>query len=303
VRGSNNSYLDSYVKSNSFSDTNPYNGYRDAFGSWIAFSAWSSGVAYNLNAQVIYMNAIWICTTAFTSGSPSAIAPNLDLSHWQYKELINSRKMFDGKTSSASMSTAASETVKLGTIPCDTIAFFGIQAYSITVRKISVSSGTAVWSQTLSTSGKTAAFVTFPEITYADRNNYDIEFTLNRDPVLLDAIILGELVMGSIINAGATKKGFGVSIEDYSNKTTDGYGNVSITPREFSSRLTIQSYLNESEAEQMNKLLSEYRSKLIACIGVDNSPRTYIYGFPASWDIANINDNENLLSLKMEGVV
>ena len=94
-----------------------------------------------------------------------------------------------------------------------------------------------------------------------------------------------------------------ISITDYSLKSEDDYGNVTVTERAFSKRVTARVKLEASQTDSVAQILSAYRATPVVWIGADNLYTSLIiYGFVVDWDIIPEAVSFAFLSLEIEGL-
>ena len=129
--------------------------------------------------------------------------------------------------------------------------------------------------------------------------NASIEVTINASA---DAKI-GALVMGQFADLGLSQHGASLSIIDYSTKTTDAQGRVTITDGPYADKMEVDVVLDTSQIGQANATLSSLRTTPAVWIAEDNNDDLVIYGYYREFDIILSNPTISRLSLEIEGLV
>lgn len=129
--------------------------------------------------------------------------------------------------------------------------------------------------------------------------NASIEVTINANA---DAKI-GALVMGQFADLGLSQHGASLSIIDYSTKTTDDQGRVTITDGPYADKMEVDVILDTSKIGQANSTLSSLRTTPAVWIAEDNNDDLVIYGYYREFDIILSNPTISRLSLEIEGLV
>ena len=129
--------------------------------------------------------------------------------------------------------------------------------------------------------------------------NASIEVTINANA---DAKI-GALVMGQFADLGLSQHGASLSIVDYSTKTTDAQGRVTITDGPYADKMEVDVVLDTSQIGNANSTLSSLRTTPAVWIAEDNNDDLVIYGYYREFDIILSNPTISRLSLEIEGLV
>ncbi len=117
---------------------------------------------------------------------------------------------------------------------------------------------------------------------------------------------IGEFVVGKEVYLGSTQYGAGVSIADYSKKTTDDFGHTSIVRRSFAKRGDFTLFTAPEQADYVHSVLAELRSTVCVWIA-DSKTQQYdslvIYGWYSDYKQAFEGPRKNEIDLSIEGVV
>lgn len=120
-------------------------------------------------------------------------------------------------------------------------------------------------------------------------------------------ISIGEVVVGQSWDIGQTQYGgLSTSIVDYSKKTTDDFGNVTIVKRAFSKKVNARLLLDKSKYNMLNDLFSyKLRSVPTTWIATEDSSYTsgaLIYGYYKDFSVDVTYPTMCACSLEIEGM-
>ena len=114
---------------------------------------------------------------------------------------------------------------------------------------------------------------------------------------------LGQLVLGFLSNIGATTYGTSISIEDFSRKETDAFGNFIVVERAFAQLADFDVQFETQNARKIQRTLAEYRATPIVYIGSeDTSYGTTIYGFYRRFDLTLQGPSLSFGAIEVEGL-
>lgn len=114
---------------------------------------------------------------------------------------------------------------------------------------------------------------------------------------------VGALVIGQFADLGLSQHGASISIIDYSTKTTDAQGRVTITEGPYADKMDVDVVLDTSQIGQANTTLSSLRTTPSVWIAEDNNDDLVIYGYYREFDIILSNPTISRISLEIEGLV
>ena len=112
----------------------------------------------------------------------------------------------------------------------------------------------------------------------------------------------GALVFGVTQDIGISQYGASFGIQDYSTKTTDSAGNVSIDVGSFSDIADVDVLIETGRFAQIKKILTDARSVPTVWIVEPNVEGLIIYGYFREFDILMTNPNVSLTTLSIEGL-
>lgn len=273
---------------------------------------WVSGTTYALGARVTLAssNRTYESVQAGNTGHDPVTAG----AWWVDVGPSNRWAAVDGKLGSAT-TDAAGFTVVLrpGTAITD-VVLLQMQCAEVRVQIVDITTGTVGFDQTASMNSTsisdwfewlTAPFDYRSEILFSDLPSYstpEVRITVTGDGAA-DAQC-GEIVLGTAYSLGEAQHGARLGIKDYSKKTADDWGNVSLVERAFSRTLDIQFRLDPVQLSKVYTVLSSVRAT--PCVWVPSSEDRHtplmVYGWAASFGIDLVNRDINFCTLQLEGL-
>ena len=110
-------------------------------------------------------------------------------------------------------------------------------------------------------------------------------------------------MLGSCYDLGGTQYNATAGIVDYSAKSTDTFGNNTVTQRAYSKRMTAKLQIDNLIVDAVVNTLAAYRSTPIVWIGADNLYTSLIvYGFYKDFDVDIAYPTVSYCSLTIEGL-
>lgn len=230
---------------------------------------------------------------------------------WQILGAINRYKMFDNVISTQSTRTGTIVvTVDPGQI-INAAAFFGLAGNTINVVLTDPVEG-VVYNQTKTLQDNTLIvdwYAYFFELVspltdavFTDLPSYlnaTITVTINAGAA---TAACGEMVIGRQAILGVANFNTSVSIQDYSIKTTDAFGNTIVEERRFSKRADYDVTVETSRVATVQKLLADIRTTPTVFIGEDNRSETVVYGFYKQFNIVISTPSISDCSIEVEGL-
>lgn len=114
---------------------------------------------------------------------------------------------------------------------------------------------------------------------------------------------LGQLVFGYLLDLGLTTYGTAISIQDFSRKETDAFGNFIVVERAFSNLVDFDVRLPTQTAGRVRRILADFRATPIVYIGnEDSSFGTVVYGFYRNFDITLDTPSLSFAAIEVEGL-
>ena len=114
---------------------------------------------------------------------------------------------------------------------------------------------------------------------------------------------LGQIVFGFLADIGATTYGTSISIEDFSRKQVDAFGNFVVVQRAFSQLADFDVQFETRNARRIQRTLAELRAVPVVYIGSsDTSYGTTIYGFYRRFDLTLETPSLSFGAIEVEGL-
>ncbi len=114
---------------------------------------------------------------------------------------------------------------------------------------------------------------------------------------------LGQLVLGFLTGIGATAYGTAISIEDFSRKETDAFGNFIVVERAFAQLVDYDVQFETANARRIQRTLAELRATPVVYIGSeDTSYGTTVYGFYRRFDLTLEGPSLSYGAIEVEGL-
>lgn len=114
--------------------------------------------------------------------------------------------------------------------------------------------------------------------------------------------VLGELVMGSVLQIGDAQYGTSVGIIDFSRKETDQFGSYSVVERPFSKRAEYDVAIPSGQTGAFQIELARRRTTPMVWIGDENKSETIVFGFYRDFDIVLDNPGLSFGTITVEGL-
>jgi len=114
--------------------------------------------------------------------------------------------------------------------------------------------------------------------------------------------VLGELVMGSVLQLGDAQYGTTVGIIDFSRKETDQFGSYSVVERPYSKRAEYDVAIPSGQTGAFQIELAKRRTTPMVWIGDENKSETIVFGFYRDFDIVLDNPGLSFGTITVEGL-
>lgn len=240
-----------------------------------------------------------------------ANTPHKSPSYWLDIGNTNRWKCLDTEVASQTFQDATITYVIQTASVTDSLYLGNVNADSVTITARQSGGGAIVYGPT--TYALRAPVATFFEWCFAPIKNttefavtdlptyYNIEFTivLTRTSA---TVMIGTLMTGLSKTLGVTLMGASFSINDYSVKSTDEFGNMQFTERAFSKRGTFQVMIDRADVDSVNSALSQYRATPIVYIGSEVYASGIIFGKFNSFNTTVTYDTYSMCNIEIEGL-
>jgi hypothetical protein len=127
----------------------------------------------------------------------------------------------------------------------------------------------------------------------------DIEITLTDSGVAK----CGACVLGQFAELGLSQYGASLGIIDYSVKSTDASGRVTITAGDYADTMEVDVVLDTAKLGQVKNVLTDIRTTPVVWIAQDNNPDYVVYGYYREFDVIVSNPTLSRCALQIEGLV
>jgi len=276
------------------------------------YAEWNVATAYTVGNRVILLSTHRIYEAV---GSSTGVNPATDDgTNWLNIGATNRWKAFDQKISDpVTQLDNISYTLTDDNSTPTAVALFGLKGVTATVTVTDAVEG-VVYSQTNSLLDSDEIFdwfsYFFEEITYVSTTLFTgippyrgatITVTVTEDTG--ETAQLGQLVFGYLTELGVTTYGTAISIQDFSRKETDAFGNFIVVQRAFANLVDFDVRLPTQTAGRVRRILAEYRATPIVYVGNENSSfGTIVYGFYRNFDITLDTPSLSFAAIEVEGL-
>ena len=276
------------------------------------YAEWDVATAYTVGNRVILLSTHRIYEAV---GSSTGVNPATDDgTNWLNIGATNRWKAFDQKISDpVTQLDSISYTLTDDNSTPTAVALFGLKGVTATVTVTDSVEG-VVYNQTNSLLDSDEIFdwfsYFFEEITYVSTTLFTgippyrgstVSVTVTEDTG--ETAQLGQLVFGSLTELGVTTYGTAISIQDFSRKETDAFGNFIVVERAFANLVDFDVRLPTQTAGRVRRILAEYRATPIVYIGnEDSSFGTVVYGFYRNFDITLDTPSLSFAAIEVEGL-
>lgn len=271
------------------------------------YAAWSNVTAYVIGNRVIYNHAVYESLTSNTNKQPDT-----NPTDWLYVSATNRYRMFDDVIGNV---TSRSGTIEVTLEPSqltNAVSFFGLSGNTVNVT-VTVPGDGEVYNRTEPLQDNTSVvdwysyffepIIQRGDITFLDLPQYGdptIDITIDAGA---GTAMCGECVVGRQRLLGATNFGTSVSIQDYSRKETDQFGNVTVVQRRFTKRADFDVTVNTNQVSAVQRALAEIRTTPTVFIGDEDRAETVVYGFYRGFSIVLDAPSISSCSIEVEGLV
>jgi len=275
------------------------------------YTAWAGGTTYAAADRVIVTTGYHKIYES-VQGSNVGNDPTTDDGTWWIEVSSTNRwKMFNAVVQEQTVQAAQIVTTLQSSTVVNSMAFLNVEATTIEITVTDSVEG-VVYDETFNMTSYSGIqdwysyffepIIRKDQLAITDLPPYanaEIEITINSSA---DAKI-GALVMGQFANLGLSQHGASLSIIDYSTKTTDAQGRVTITDGPYADKMEVDVVLDTSAIGQANATLSSLRTTPAVWIAEDNNDDLVIYGYYREFDIILSNPTISRISLEIEGLV
>jgi hypothetical protein len=276
------------------------------------YSAWLVGTTYALADRVIVTTPNIHKIYESQQGANTGNDPTTDDgTYWLEVSSTNRWKLFNGIVQEQTVQAGGMEYVLQSPTVINSLALINVDCAEVTVEVVDATEGT-VYDETfsmVSDSGIQDWYAYFFEPIVRDDRlaildlppyaNADITVTFTDTGTAK----CGALIIGQFADLGFSQHGASFSIIDYSTKTTDSQGRVTITDGPYANKLEVDVILDTAVFGVVRNTLTDLRTTPCAWIAEENNRNSIIYGYYREFDIILSNPTTSRCSLEIEGLV
>lgn len=271
---------------------------------------WSAETEYALGATVIRasLHKVYESLAAGNLGNTPESVPL----QWVEVGATNRWSMFDGSVSRAtSQANAISLTLRPGSAVNALAAINVPGCTAIRVRVEDPTYGTLYdetsalsplpvapgWWEWLFGARRTRSQLVITNLPHIPTADILVDFTGGAD------LAVGVLMVGKRHDFGfSVRPGARLSIQDYSRKETNDFGDTVLVRRAYARRAEYEILIQRGEVDSFLTLLSELRALPCLWIGSDSYEAATVYGFYKGGDVLIAYRNHSVVSLDIEGL-
>jgi hypothetical protein len=272
-------------------------------------ATYAAGTTYAKGTRVRYNLFIWESLVAANLGNTPDISPTF----WILVGADNTHAMFDGQISNKTTGTASlAVKVAIGD-STNSMAFLGLVGSTLRVVGTDGPSGPTIYDNSYDLDGTVIVdwygyffepFVQLDTVVITDFPAYSFA-NITATLTATAAVAIGEWQLGTIYSLGRVEYGATAGIIDYSKKTKDNYGNATFVVGEFSKRMTVNMFLDNTDLFKLQTVLAGLRATPCVWIGTDDPIFTplVVYGFYKDFTLNVAYPTQSYCSLDIEGLI
>lgn len=117
-----------------------------------------------------------------------------------------------------------------------------------------------------------------------------------------DTAAVGELVIGRQVELGVALYGTGVGIIDYSRKSTDEFGVITVVKRDYSKRCEFDVAVDTELVGYVQRTFAGIRARPVVWIGDESQEATLVYGYYRDFSISISTPSFSDATITVEGL-
>lgn len=268
---------------------------------------WVSGSNYTAEDEV-YLGTTHRVYRAVNNITNSAISPDLDSDNWFDVGATNAYKAIDGVINTKTVAIATDLELTFDWTKSNFLYLENVSATSVLVE---VYDGIdLLWSEDIllrnrqTTGWYTFWFEYFQFLTTASASPlFGVGYTLKLTFVGGGSdTSVGSVVFGQIQSIGSTRYGSSFGIIDYSQKTENEFGDITLTEGQYRKRGDFNVYIERSRLDNALELLNSRRAKPTLYIGDLSLRSSVIYGFYRDYTSLDPNARKSDISIQIESL-
>lgn len=251
--------------------------------------AYASGTTYAVGDRVMIasLHRVYESLQASNTGH----YPSISSSWWVDVGPTNRWAMFKG-TDGLSSSAASSIVIELDVGSVDDVALVGLEAESITVTGTGVSVSKVIPAPA-------------PPATSVDLHLGDLAFAGGTLTITIESsgtVVVRHLAVGNFVDIGEAQHGLTIGINDYSVKAVDEFGNVSVSRRGYSRRVSTRVVVDPAVFDHVAQVLASVRA--MACVWevAARHAALTVFGYYTDWALELTNPTAAIYSISLESL-
>lgn len=275
---------------------------------------WNIATAYSIGDKVMITTGVhknYECLISNTGQDPSTSpVDGGGLPYWLDLGATNAWAMFDEVVNSQTEQATSIQVVLTPGVRVNSMAFLNLLADSVTISVSSATGGGIVFNETFDLNDNTSVTSWYTWLFSPIKKKLNL--TVFGIPNYVDNVItvtivgstakIGGLIIGDELSIGDTIEGMSPGIIDYSRKSTDSFGNVTVVKRNTARRLNANIIVDSINLDYIFDRLDEYASVPLVWVASDVYTSGIIYGFYKNFDPAFTTNTKSYISLEIEGL-
>lgn len=270
-------------------------------------AAWNSGTAYVTGNEVYYNYKDWLAIASSTN-----VAPGTDDTKWLEIGASNRYAMFDGVINNVTTAVSPLDVIVDPGAVVNAVSLFQVTATTVQVQVIDPIDG-IVYDRTENMQDTSFIIDWYSyffepitaktDISFIDLPAYgSANVRIVADAGTGNNAIIGEAVIGRQRELGVTNFNTAVSIQDYSRKERDQFGNINVVERQFAKLADYDVTVETGLVYVVQRTLADIRAIPTVFIGDTNKPETIVYGFYRNFNIVISTPSISECSIEVEGL-
>jgi hypothetical protein len=270
-------------------------------------TAWSSVTAYVTNNEVYYNFKDWIAIAGSTN-----VIPGSDATKWLEIGASNRYAMFDNIIGNVTTGTSPLNVRVTPSSVVNAVSLFEVSANTVQLQIIDPIDG-IVYDKTINMIDVSVVVDWYSyffegillkdDVTFIDLPAYgsaDVVVIANNGA---SSAVIGECVIGFQKQLGVSNFNTSVSIQDYSRKERDQFGQTKIVERRFTKLAEYDVTVETNLVSYVQKALAELRSTPTVFIGDSNRPETVVFGYYKNFNIVISTPTISDCTIAVEGLI
>lgn len=256
------------------------------------FSDWVASQSVPLGYPCIFGHRIY---ESLQAGVCPATDPSVTPLWWLDAGPTNRWAMFDTSASSATIAPG-SISVTLAAGPFNSLALVGVIGSTVTI----VTTGSAGTIRQAIIPAPVApsrtSSVVIDGLGYAGDGAVQIEITGS------GVVQVGSITLGTTADLGETEMGLRIEIVDYSRKTADSFGALTVTKRGYSRRLVAAVTVPRADVDRVVSALQYLRSTPCLWTAAEDLRSATVFGYFTDWQVTIATPTQSTYSITIESL-